>query len=84
MIMKKVRHDRFWFGIFLPRDGLCPFLGTASSAWGGQRFPLASVWRREKRFVSVPEVGYGFHNCSAKQLSEQTPANSFASHLLPL
>lgn len=61
-----------------------PFPGDSQQRLGGQRFPLASAWRREKRFVSVPEVGYGFHNCSAEQLSEQTLTSSFASHLLPL
>lgn len=69
---------------FHPEGRTVPFPGTAGSAWGGQRFPPASVWRREKRFVSVPEVGYSFHNCSAKQPPEQTPADSFASRLLPL
>lgn len=70
MIMKTARRDDLAF----------PSRGTAGGAWGGQQLPLG----REKRFVSVPELGYSFHNCSGKQLSEQTPANSFASPLLPL
>lgn len=62
-----------------------PSRGTdRAPSWGGQRFALVSLWRREKSFVSVPEVGYSFHNCSAKQLPEQMPAHAFASRLQPL